>query len=183
VSYLLRLGGVILRALPAQRRKELLDPYSIPMRVWPSDLDLNLHMNNGRYLTLMDLGRADFIVRAGLGGAFLRKRWRPALGGATLRFRKSLKPFQAFTLTTRLVCWDEKWLYLEQRFDVGEELYASGWVKGLFLDANGKVPTAVVLEGTGLTDSPPMPEALSLWNEGLIAKPAGAGAPLESRDP
>lgn len=28
----------------------------VTFRVWPHDLDLSVHMNNGRYLTLMDLG-------------------------------------------------------------------------------------------------------------------------------
>ena len=34
----------------------LLDTSELPGRVWPMDLDTNLHMNNGRYLSLMDLG-------------------------------------------------------------------------------------------------------------------------------
>ena len=33
------------------------------MRVWPNDLDTNAHMNNGRYLTLMDLGRFDLMTQ------------------------------------------------------------------------------------------------------------------------
>ena len=35
-------------------------------RVWPTDLDVSLHMNNGRYLTLMDLGRLDLMLRTGV---------------------------------------------------------------------------------------------------------------------
>ena len=35
----------------------------LTFRVWPTDLDLSLHMNNGRYLTIMDIGRLDFMVR------------------------------------------------------------------------------------------------------------------------
>src|SRR3990170_2263282 len=34
-------------------------------RVWPHDLDLSLHMNNGRYLTIMDQGRLDVMVQSG----------------------------------------------------------------------------------------------------------------------
>ena len=31
----------------------------------PADLDVQRHMNNGRYLTLMDLGRMDLMLRSG----------------------------------------------------------------------------------------------------------------------
>jgi len=172
MSYLLRLSHVIVRALPNQSGHGLLDTFTLPMRVWPSDLDVNLHMNNGRYLTLMDLGRADLIVRSGLGPAFLRNRWKPTLGGASIRFRKSLRPFQSFTLTTRMVCWDEKWLYLEQKFEAAENVYAAATVKGLFVGPRGPVPTAEVLEATGLglDSSPPMPESIRRWNEALTGR-------------
>ncbi len=53
-----------------------LDESVLKLRVWPVDLDVNLHMNNGRYLSVMDLGRVDVILRTGLlcrccGGAGL----------------------------------------------------------------------------------------------------------------
>ena len=37
------------------------------MRVLPNDLDLLWHMNNGRYLSLMDQGRVDLMVRRACG--------------------------------------------------------------------------------------------------------------------
>lgn len=41
--------------------------------VLPNDLDLNFHMNNGRYLTVLDLGRIDFLLRIGLAKGFSQK--------------------------------------------------------------------------------------------------------------
>ena len=55
------------------------------MRVWPNDLDTNAHMNNGRYLTLMDLGRFDLMTQCGLVGVVLRQRWFPIAGFAVRR--------------------------------------------------------------------------------------------------
>ena len=49
----------------------------VELIVLPNDLDTNLHMNNGRYLTLMDLGRLDLFVRSGLLAALC--------GGVTCR--------------------------------------------------------------------------------------------------
>ena len=34
-------------------------------RVWLDELDINVHMNNAKYLAVMDLGRTDWIVRSG----------------------------------------------------------------------------------------------------------------------
>jgi hypothetical protein len=36
----------------------------LSLRVWPIDLDVLGHMNNGVYLSIMDLGRMDLLVRA-----------------------------------------------------------------------------------------------------------------------
>ena len=37
----------------------------IRMRIWPLDLDFNRHVTNGRYFTLADVGRMDFVLRSG----------------------------------------------------------------------------------------------------------------------
>ncbi|NDE69198.1 MAG: hypothetical protein EB057_03910, partial [Microbacteriaceae bacterium] len=33
--------------------------------VWPTDIDIFMHMNNGIYLTLLDIARFDLMKRAG----------------------------------------------------------------------------------------------------------------------
>ena len=43
--------------LPFVRRQALLGSGRIAFRAWPNDCDINLHLNNGRYLTFMVLGR------------------------------------------------------------------------------------------------------------------------------
>ena len=35
-------------------------------RVLPHDIDINLHLNNGRYLQLIDLNRAEWLIRTGI---------------------------------------------------------------------------------------------------------------------
>ena len=46
----------------------------LTLRVCPGDLDTSLHMNNGRYWTLMDLGRTDLMLRSGFWRAVVRNR-------------------------------------------------------------------------------------------------------------
>ncbi|WP_243302181.1 thioesterase family protein [Geothrix oryzisoli] len=148
-----------------------LDPMGtsiLRFRVWPNDLDVNIHMNNGRFLSIMDLGRFDLSFRTKLGRAMLRNRWQPLVGGITMRYRRSLAPFEPYELHTRLLGWDEKWVFLEQRFlKRGGDLAAVGVVKALFRGKAGNVPMAEVLrlmdyEGPQLE----VPEAIRRWAKG-----------------
>lgn len=85
-------------------------------RVWPQDIDVFGHMNNGRYLQIMDVARTAWMSRCGALGAMIDNHWGAALGGGSIRFRKSLKAFERYEVTTRLLCWDSRWFYLEHGF-------------------------------------------------------------------
>jgi acyl-CoA thioesterase FadM len=85
-------------------------------RAWPSDLDPSLHVNNGKYLSLMDLGRLDLMVASGLWRAILRHRWTPIASNILIRYRREIRPFQRFRLETRLVTWDRSNVVMEQVF-------------------------------------------------------------------
>jgi acyl-CoA thioesterase FadM len=135
-------------------------------RVWPSDCDLNLHMNNGRYLTFMDLGRVHLISQIGALRFLITQRWAPVLSAAEINFVRPLAPFAGFELITRMLTWDEKYFYLEQRFESGERLNASATVRGLFLAGGKPLPTREVVRLLGMTESPPpMPDIVRHWNE------------------
>ncbi len=144
----------------------VLDEDRICMRVWPNDIDFNLHMNNGRYLNVMDYGRTHLLARTRLLEHILRSRWTPMVGAVWMTYRRSLPLFAAFWLSSRLVCWDERWFYIEQTFTGREGLAAVGWVKGILRNADGNVEPQKVLEGVapGVV-SPPMPEAIAAWND------------------
>ena len=177
LSQLLRTVLVLLRALRAPRIG-LLDEAAVWFRVLPGDLDVNVHLNNGRYLALMDLGRFDLLIRGGLFRPMLRLRWRPLLGSALVRYRRSLQPFQRFRLHSRLVCWDDRWFVFEQRFESRGQLYAVALARGLFRDQEGNIPPERVLALAGYTQpSPPAPEYVSRW----VQADADAAAAINER--
>lgn len=148
------------------RRIDPLGESVVRFRVWINDLDTNLHMNNGRYLTVMDLGRLDFIVRTGLGGMMLKRGWRPMVGSAVIRFRRGLGPFERYELKTRVAWWDDKWFWIEQRFERDGGLVAIGAVKGLFRQPTGNVPTPEVLALLGVTERPgSIPDWIAAWRD------------------
>lgn len=133
-----RLILVIIKAFFRPKMK-LDDISTISFRVMPHDLDLNFHMNNGRYLTLMDLGRLDLTVRTGLLGAFFKYKWQPLVASETIRFRRALAPFQKFDLSTRFIGWQNHWLFMEQTFIANSEIVAVAYVKAVFKSKKGKV--------------------------------------------
>ena len=57
----------------------------LTFRVWPTDLDVFRHVNNGRYLSFMDLGRTDLIVRSGLWRAMRAHGWTPIASTILMR--------------------------------------------------------------------------------------------------
>ncbi len=159
----LRLLWLLLR-LRGVRRRGLFEDSRVAFRVWPNDCDLNLHMNNGRYLSFMDLGRVHLTVQAGLMPHIRRKRWMPVLAAAEITYLRSLNPFERFELVTRVMTWDEKYVYMEQLFERDGELCAHAYVKGLFLARDGRVPNEEVVRAIGYDAAPPpLTEALRDW--------------------
>jgi acyl-CoA thioesterase FadM len=105
----------------AFRRPRLRLPHGVSrlsFRVWPHDLDTSMHLNNGRYWTLMDLGRADLMIGSGLWRPVLREGWTPVVSAGQIRFRRELRPFQAFELQTRLLFWDDTRIVIEHRLSI-----------------------------------------------------------------
>jgi len=144
----------------------VLEEDRLRMHVWPNDIDFNLHLNNARYLNIMDYARTHLLARTGLLEHIVRARWKPMVGAVWITYRRSLPVFSSFWLSSRLVCWDERWFYIEQTFEGREGLAAVGWVKGVLRDKRGTVDAQVAIETVAPgAVSPPMPEAIGTWNE------------------
>ena len=106
-----------------------LDVSILSLIVLPNDLDIYGHMNNGRYLTIMDLGRMDLFVRGGLARAIRGAGWTPVLSAAKIRFRRELRLWRRFRLETRIVFWEDTTFVMEHRvftrIDDGREAIAT----------------------------------------------------------
>ncbi|MBX3067127.1 MAG: acyl-CoA thioesterase [Cryobacterium sp.] len=141
--------------------------YSTRLRVLPTDLDVNGHMNNGRYLSISDIGRLELLKAAGLWKAMRKRGWYPVVASSTISFRKSLKPWQRFNLETRFIGMSGKNVFMEQRFTVEGEIYAKMFLAGRFLkDSGGHVPMDEVVAFLGIegTESK-LPSWLNRWVE------------------
>ncbi|MBC7644799.1 MAG: thioesterase family protein [Thermoleophilia bacterium] len=157
-------------AIRARRKTKLaLDETSVvTYRVRLTDTDWYGHMNNGRYLTNLDLGRTDFCVRIGLFSIFTRLGWRPVVAGATVRFRRSLNTFTKYTMSTRLLGWDTDWWFFEQQLHDSEgKLAGHAWVKVAVMKDRGRgarvTPDEAIAE-LGYTGEPfVLPPKIAHW--------------------
>jgi acyl-CoA thioesterase FadM len=155
MNLLFRMLMVFIAAF-AGTRTHMDDTHTLRLRVLPNDLDTNLHMNNGRYLTLMDLGRVDLMIRTGLFRAIMREKWMPVIAGVSMVYRRSLDPFEAYRLETRALGWDERWFYMEQTFfNAKGELAARGFVKAAFLKGGQRLPVTAITQAANYQGASP----------------------------
>ena len=159
--------------LASRRRAPVnaLGPCHTPFRVMPTDLDVLMHVNNGVFLSLMDLARVDLMLRSGLAPKLRARGWYPVVVAETIQFRRSLTLFQPFEIETRVLGWDEKAILVEQAFHRHGEPIAHALVRARFLDrSHGAVAPGDVVALAGTTTVPePAPEWAARWNAEQVA--------------
>ncbi|WP_380169292.1 acyl-CoA thioesterase [Jannaschia sp. R86511] len=158
-------------------RVSLLGPVRTPFRVWPTDLDLLRHVNNGTYLTIMDVARLDLMSRAGLAGPVRRRGWYPVVVAETITFRRSLTLFQRFEIVTTCLGWDDRSIFLSQDFERGGSVVASAVIRARFLGRGGeRVTPQQLLELAGdVGPRPTLPEWVRRWAEATDGRPTATG--------
>lgn len=162
----LRLLWLFIRMHWLPKQVDPLAASTLHMRVMPNDLDIYLHVNNGRYLTLMDLGRMHLIVVSGLLKPLRQHGFAPLLGSIKVHFIRSLRLFDKFTQTTQVVYWDEKWIYIEQKIFKDNELRVVALMKMLFVSKEGKVPPDKIIQLLPNPPTrPPMPLSVLHWQD------------------
>lgn len=150
---------------PRLKKALPLDETEIQMRVLPTDLDLLMHVNNGVYFSFMDFGRWDMIFRNGSYDLAKKNGWYSVVAGETIRFKRSLKLWDRFTLKTRIIGHDEKYFFIEQKFILEDQEMARGLVKVRFLKtAGGTVGTDEVLRGLRMEEKKAV-ELSQDWSE------------------
>ncbi|MBV7563902.1 acyl-CoA thioesterase [Pseudomonas sp. sia0905] len=150
---------------PWRKPVSAFDTTVVRMRVWPLDLDFNRHVTNGRYFTLADVGRMDYVLRSGAFRVALRHRALPIVGDVWGKFRRELKLFEAFEIHSRLLGWDDKWSFMEHRFVKGGRVVGVVIMRGLLRGSKGNVlPGEFAAELRLPEQSPLLPAWLSDWS-------------------
>lgn len=157
---------LLLLTIRFRPRCDVMGPARKRFIVWPPDLDVLWHVNNGVYLSMLDVARVDLLLRSGMAPRLRKAGVYPVVAAQTIRFRRSLQLFQVFEVETLIIGWDEKAFVLQHRFLRGDELVAEAVVRSRFLKRKGgTVSTRELLELLGRTGpSPELPAWIAAWN-------------------
>ena len=109
---LLRLIRVVVKS-NFQEKLSFVTEYtdSVNLIVLPQDIDPFMELNNGRYVTLLDLGRFSLGAKVNMASFLKRNNWSLTIVGTYNEYRFRLRLFQRFTLKTKIIGYDEKWFY------------------------------------------------------------------------
>lgn len=134
-------------------------------RVLPNDLDINGHMNNGRYLTVLDLMLVEYFTRIGFAAVLIKHGWRPISGGTFITYRRALKPFQTYRIRYSFVASEKHWNFMRYEFvDRDGRICAAGYIKGAAVSRTGLVENEVAYAKLGKTFVPgQLPDAIQHW--------------------
>lgn len=173
---------VIIGARLRLRLGRRIDPTAVGrvrLTTLPTDIDLLRHMNNGRYLSLFDLGRWDLLIRTGLADAMRRNGWYAVVSSETVTFRKSLELWQRFVVESRLIGHDEKALYLEHRAVIDGEIYARAIIRARMMRRKGgTLPHEELFAAVGRPDDlPDVDPWVHDWATASALPPTRAAAP------
>lgn len=136
-------------------------------RCWPWDIDPWMDLNNGRTLTLYDLGRVPMAGRVGLIRVLREKGWGLTVAGAAVRYRRRILAFQKFRMQSRVLGWDHRFFYIDQSMWRGEDCMGQVIIRAAVTGKAGIVPPGQVREALGQGEHPGM--ALPGWVQAWIA--------------
>jgi acyl-CoA thioesterase FadM len=144
----------------------------LKLRVFFGDIDIYPELNNGRHLTLMDMGRLDLAQRTGLLRLVHRQKWSFAVAGASVRYRHRLKFLKGYRLHTRIAATDDRWFYFHQNTIRKGKIHSSALIRAGIINKKGIVPVKTVLEKMGAQDwDPGIPDWIEAWAKAEELRP------------
>ncbi|WP_062217740.1 acyl-CoA thioesterase [Celeribacter marinus] len=139
----------------------------------PWDIDIWMELNNGRTLTLFDLGRVPMSIRNGSATAARAGGFGLAVAGASVRYRKRVTTFQKIDMVTRPVGFDDKFLYMEQSmWNAKGECCNHVLIRGAVTQNRRMVPPIELLKAVDPNvQSPALPAWVENWIEADNTRP------------
>lgn len=131
----------------------------------PVDLDVWMELNNGRTLTLYDLGRIPMVRRSGMLGAMDRRGWSFTVAGSSIRYRQRVTLLNKLQMRSRIVGRDARFFYTQQSMWHKGKATSSGIFRLAVTGKSGIVPTELVVAEMGEPAwNPPLPDWVEAWS-------------------
>ena len=145
----LRLFRVVIQSGLQKKKNLLYEESTINLRVLPQDIDPFMELNNGRYVTLLDLGRFGYGANVKISKFLKANKWSLTIVGTYNEYRYRLRLFQKFILKTKIFGYDEKWFYFFQKAERNNKTHMASVVKFAFTSKNGIVLPKEVIKAMG----------------------------------
>jgi acyl-CoA thioesterase FadM len=141
-------------------------------RCWPQDLDPWIELNNGRTLTLYDLGRIPLGIRTGLSSVARAQGWGLTVAGASTRYRRRVRLWDLVEMRSRCIGWDGRFFYMEQSMWKGGDCTSQMLLRSAVTSTAGIVPPEQVIAAMGLSvQSPVLPDWAAAWIKADARRP------------
>jgi len=137
----------------------------------PADIDPWGELNNGRTLTLYDLGRVPLAVRNGLVAAIRRNGWGLTVAGASVRYRRRVRAFERVEVRSAYVGRDPRFIYVHQAMFRKGEAVSSVLIRGAVVGPDGIVATDRLVAALGAASEPALPAWVAAWSDAEAARP------------
>jgi acyl-CoA thioesterase FadM len=130
------------------------------------DVDIFIrHMNNARYLRELDFARFHYYGLTGIYAKIKKHGGGAVQGASSVRYRRTIPIFNFYKIETELVWWDEKAIYIEQRF-----VTFDGFVRAVAMSKQCITKVNVMdLMKEFDAKRPEQPEELKIWLEAIEA--------------
>lgn len=140
-------------------------------RVWPHLIDYNLHMNNAKYLTVLEATRWGLFRDLAWFKKMMSAKLNIVIGSMEITFIRELPLLAKYDVHTRIMTWDEKYLYFEQKIFVKGKLHGHALFKfaGVRKGKRVMMPEMCEILGVNYEDAQPYAE-LEHWSAMSQAK-------------
>jgi len=137
----------------------------------PLDLDVWMELNNGRTLTLYDLGRIPMVRRTGLIGAMSKRGWSFTVAGVSVRYRRRVTVFNRLEMRSAVIGRDHRFIYIQQSMWHKGEAASSALFRLAVTGPDGIVPTEMVVTELGQPDwNPALPDWVQAWIDAEVQR-------------
>lgn len=138
----------------------------------PWDLDPWRELNNGRTLTLYDMGRLPLARRVGLIKTLKTQRWGLTMAGVSVRYRKRVKCWQKVEMRSRAIGWDDKFFYILQSMWVDEVCANQALYRSAVTGKQGMVHPSEVLGVMNIDEKAlTLPDWVQNWIDADATRP------------
>ncbi|XP_045493166.1 protein THEM6 [Colias croceus] len=167
VNYFLRVAFTIGVGRLFKKKCGLKDSSTIYGFCTTQDVDIFLrHMNNARYVRELDFARFHFYDATGIYANIKAVDGHVLQGASTIRYRRTIPIFTAYKVETKLVYWEDKSLFIEQKFITLND----GFVRAIVLSRQNliNVDADTLLKNIpGADIKPQCPEEIKHWLDAI----------------